>query len=113
MAKKTVATLKTGDGRGYAKVIKMCNAMVKCCVAHVQHVVKIPIGAEIMPQSQRHRRKQQSTGTTAIVFHFFISFLICLIHLNTSFFRKNIIDIIVTIQTPFAKRSFRASFLLM
>ena len=107
MAKKTVATLKTGDGRGYAKVIKMCNAMVKCCVAHVQHVVKIPIGAEIMPQSQRHRRKQQSTGTTAIVFHFFISFLICLIHLNTSFFRKNIIDIIVTIQTPFAKPPLR------
>ena len=26
MAKKTVATLKTGDGRGYAKVIKMVKS---------------------------------------------------------------------------------------
>ena len=29
--------------------IKMCNAMVKCCVAHVLHIIKIPIGAEIVP----------------------------------------------------------------
>ena len=66
--------------------IKMCNAMIKCCMAHVLHIVKIAVGAEIMPQSQRNCRKQQSADAAAVVFHFFISFFICLIHLNTSVF---------------------------
>ena len=62
--------------------IEVCDTVIKSSVTHVQHVVKIPIGAKIVPQSQGDCRKLQSTCTTAVVFHFFISFFICLIHLN-------------------------------
>ena len=66
--------------------IEVCDTVIKSSVTHVQHVVKIPIGAKIVPQSQGDCRKQQSAGAAAVVFHFFISFFICLIHLNTSVF---------------------------
>ena len=39
MAKKVVATLKTGDGRGYARVIKMVKSPKTCAYTFKEQMV--------------------------------------------------------------------------
>ena len=52
--------------------VEMGDAIVERSLAHVQHVVEIAVGAEIVPQPQRHRRELQPAGPAAVILHFFI-----------------------------------------
>ena len=59
--------------------IKMRNSKVKCRCQHIYHIVIIISAAEVMPQSQRKCRQLQSAFSASVIFHVFVSFLICCI----------------------------------
>ena len=61
--------------------LRLLVIVLLCGIAHSLHVIKVSIGAEIVPKSQRHFRKKQPAVAATVIFHSFIAFFICNIHI--------------------------------